>query len=736
MQADQQSHLAFYLTGTRAGGALHAIDEARLRPALLASYRNLSSLRYDYPLVLLRRESDVPYASLSSIMDGVLAKLARVDSDGERLRKHLLRLEQEMRTLFASGTSGTLSQLWKLAAERLAPSSEHAFAASFSLARAALGRDGQLTDCDESLPARLFIRAWRFVEDAKARQFHAIVGRLTLKLSDILRADFIGSAGGREPQYLKASVGPAHEAMFDFDILSTILGSVTGKGSLSKSRHHRIENTLGVLRAQRFFPSTRERGRHGGDAYSFVFASCADVAEAYRERMPKVIALAKALAIAELEVKGEYNESRHDALFDAYGEHGLPAEELERFPAYLLCMYSTATDEYAELMALLGANVPVKALVQFDDLIEESGLDDGAVTLTLRGKQLADMAMGLGSVYVLQSAASNLVQFRDRIVKGLAYNGPGLFSVYSGVPNEKSNLPAYLAAAVAMESRAFPAFSYDPSAGPDWATRFSVADNPQAERDWPAQPFTYEDRDHQKVSAEIDFTLVDFAACDPRYARHFAKVPAAQANGHLLPVRDWLAQDAGTLGDKVPFLMMVDERDVLERVIVDASLIEQARRCKGIWHSLQELGGIHNSHAERLLARERTAWEQETARALEMLKQDAKPGTPAPTAAPMSLSAPIVAPAPVEAPEEKRSDEPYIETPRCTTCEECIQINNKMFVYDANKQAYIADLNVGTYRQLVEAAESCQVSIIHPGKPGNRKEPGIEELLQRAEPFL
>jgi len=81
------------------------------------------------------------------------------------------------------------------------------------------------------------------------------------------------------------------------------------------------------------------------------------------------------------------------------------------------------------------------------------------------------------------------------------------------------------------------------------------------------------------------------------------------------------------------------------------------------------------------------------------------------------------------------SDDPYIETPRCTTCNECTQINNKMFVYDANKQAFIANPDAGTYRQLVEAAESCQVAIIHPGKPRNLNEPGLEELIERAEAF-
>lgn len=38
--------------------------------------------------------------------------------------------------------------------------------------------------------------------------------------------------------------------------------------------------------------------------------------------------------------------------------------------------------------------------------------------------------------------------------------------------------------AAAMESRAFPSFTYDPSAGSNWATRFYLADNTQVELDY------------------------------------------------------------------------------------------------------------------------------------------------------------------------------------------------------------------------------------------------------------
>jgi ferredoxin len=166
---------------------------------------------------------------------------------------------------------------------------------------------------------------------------------------------------------------------------------------------------------------------------------------------------------------------------------------------------------------------------------------------------------------------------------------------------------------------------------------------------------------------------------------------------------------------------------------VDERLARQARRCLDAWHSLQELGGVHNSHAKKLLAREKRAWEDSMQQAAEALAVSAP--APAAAAAPVAAAAAPSAPV-VEAEPERSPDEAYIETARCSTCNECITLNGKMFAYDGNQQARIIDINAGTYAQLVEAAESCQVSIIHPGKPRNPKEPGLEELIKRAEAFL
>ena len=79
--------------------------------------------------------------------------------------------------------------------------------------------------------------------------------------------------------------------------------------------------------------------------------------------------------------------------------------------------------------------------------------------------------------------------------------------------------------------------------------------------------------------------------------------------------------------------------------------------------------------------------------------------------------------------------EAYIETPLCTTCNECTNLNNNMFKYNGDKMAFIADVNAGTFAELVEAAELCPVGIIHPGEPVNKNEPGLDDLIKRAEKF-
>jgi pyruvate-ferredoxin/flavodoxin oxidoreductase len=85
--------------------------------------------------------------------------------------------------------------------------------------------------------------------------------------------------------------------------------------------------------------------------------------------------------------------------------------------------------------------------------------------------------------------------------------------------------------------------------------------------------------------------------------------------------------------------------------------------------------------------------------------------------------------------EDDLAIDPYIDSARCTSCNECTNLNGRLFAYNAAKQATVRDPDAGTFQQLVTAAERCPVGIIHPGTPRNPKEKDLAKWLKRAEPF-
>jgi hypothetical protein len=748
MNADLQTYVAFHRTGRRSPD-LPPVETPSLRPALLARFRDLTSMRFDFPLVLIHGDAEgVPVRALSELLDDAIHALAH-DPDGQRVAAHVGRLERQIRTLVAQQGGGKLSDLWIVAATRLGVHSDEQLRESLDRARAALTVDGDVVGCDRTLPALLLGHVWQAAQRAKARRFQSDAAQLVRRLSELVRGNDARSATGRTPARLKAGVGTGFEDAFDFGTMSSVLSRSAPKTTLTDTRRARVESLVAALQAPPFFAeATNAAVAPAGGAFSFVFSSVVAARDAYRARLPELVAAARAVAMAELEVAGEYREARHDGFFQQFGPEDLAPQDLALFPDYLVTLPPGPLSpvEQATLMEALSAGLPIKALVQTDDLVDAGAGSETHLTLDLRSRQLASMAMGQNDVYVLQAPASHLPQMRRGLERGMTYPGPALFCVYSGDAGRPGHLAPYLVAAAALESRAFPAFCYDPAAGGDWASRFDLSTNPQPDLDWPVHRFAYEDEIHQAAVEHVAFTAVDFIACDSRSARHLARTTRPRWIPGMLPVSNVLASSAKTRPDQVPYLWMADADNTLHRVVADEALLREARRCREMWHSLQELGGFHNSYADRALARERERRQVEAS--AHATTPIATPATG--TAASVThVPAAATAPAPTEStgpgetaaagggPEPASgSGEAHIETARCSTCNECTQINSRMFAYNENRQAYIANPDAGTFRELVEAAESCQVSIIHPGQPRNPNEAGLDELIERAKPFL
>ena len=217
MDIKLQEHVAFHLTGKRVGVALEAPEGLGLRPALLAPYKDLTALRYDFPLVLAKTDAaDGCVRSLSAVIDGLLQEVAPRGLDGERTRRHVLRLEREIRGLVAEGAKGPLSDLWETAGKLLTAKGGKELTASLARAQAALKVDGALIGCEPDMSARLLTHAWQIVQQTKTRAFKAEIERLIVKLTEVLRADFIRSDAGRSAEKLRASFGTAHADVFDF----------------------------------------------------------------------------------------------------------------------------------------------------------------------------------------------------------------------------------------------------------------------------------------------------------------------------------------------------------------------------------------------------------------------------------------------------------------------------------------------------------------------------------------
>jgi hypothetical protein len=749
MDTPHHDQLVFHLTGRCQGPGLIPLAGTGLRPALLAAYRDLPAVRHDFPMLLAPAGGPELAHTLSSLVESLLQDLAARGVEAERLRRHALQLETLIRRDMDGGARGTLSALWDAATLRLGGGGGGvALEKVLTPAEGALRAFGELLGCVPEMPARLITHAWQAAYGAKARAFRADRARLLVSLSDILRAAHSRSQAGCQPQALKSSLGGAYRDAFDFDALSRIVGKGVPQDELPAGRRQRLMRTLATLQDQRFFPtSDADEDADADAAYGFVFDNCAAAARAYAERLPSLAELVKAMSIAELEIQGRYAEAEHDIYFEAFDTHMLSADDLARFPDYLVCMPPDRNDapENAKLMELLSACLPLKVLVQTHDLQEDAAIGTGHYAFGVRSARLATTAMGLGGLFVLQSPSSNLVALRQQLMRGMACRGPALFSVYAPQAQPGATLPPYLDAAAAMHSRAFAAFCYDAQAGANWAERFSLVNNPEPEADWPVETLEYADAQHQRISQPGAFTYADFVLCDPGQAAHFALVPRDRWSGQMLPAADWLQLPESQAASHVPYVLAVDDQDTLQRVIVDMSLMQATRRCLLLWHRLQEHGGVNDSHAQRLLAQEKAAWLAAQAAAL----APAAAAPAAPVAVPAAAASPAVtapaaaaapaaadaAPAPVTGAPAHSRDEAWIDTPSCPSCNECQLVNDRMFAYDNRKQAYIKDITAGTYQQLVEAAEGCQVAIIHPGKPRDPNEPGLEELLARAEPF-
>jgi len=779
----------FHLTGDGGHSAAEPTLAEPLHPAVLDTIDAPARQGSRYPLFVRGAETDEAGATSLAVPfeTRVTTALEEFKADGEAttiLTQHLPRLSNAVGRV-VSRFAGP-SDPEPLIAEAL-DAFQHGFELSDAGATALgveierlrgrldeLSHGATLVGLDETTLPSLYAAAVRSTRRRRRTQLLEEVGSLVQRLEELLSIDDGHAPEGLSAKALESGLGASAGLFFDPQKLARNLPRHRGSVRLGSSRRRRIEHTLGALRKARddetdvdliLVQSESDSATTGLPGVRDVvhprgLEAAIGLFDGLAERS---VDLFRALRIARLEVDGAYDPKLHDAALARLGWQGLSADELLSLPRLVVL----ETDErlrgagLGAFSELLRSGRPVHVLVA-------QSTSDLRAAESWQG--LAGFHPGLGYLAVAHREAfvveSSLV-CPERLVQDLERMATSLrpATALVAVPVWNAPVSPWVQLLAAEQGRAIPCFTYDPEAGPHWATRFDLDGNPQPQRPWPVHPVSYLDTQGAETSVEQPFTFAHTVALDPAYRGHFRIVPSQAWSAEQVELADYLAAPVAAVARKIPFIWVVTDESLLARALITRELAYACRDRVRAWRILQELAGTDNEYARRaaeaartetraLAETEREAIELEHVAEVERVRSEAAGEAMDRLARVlMDLDAvPIAAEAvpaetaeePVSADEETEEEEeeeevsfndPYVDSALCTSCQECLNINAQLFKYDANKQAFITDATHGTYEELVRAAEVCPARCIHPGLPAAGDEGANDDLISRAAKF-
>ncbi|HLP98786.1 MAG TPA: 2-oxoacid:acceptor oxidoreductase family protein [Sideroxyarcus sp.] len=463
----------------------------------------------------------------------------------------------------------------------------------------------------------------------------------------------------------------------------------------------------------------------------------------FEGHMAKMAEGFKVVRQAEKELAGGYDPAEQDGFFARFNWEQFNDEE------WLLCPPVVAVGGdgamfdigFQNLSRALMSGKPVKILIVDTQVYSNTGgqactsgfigqvADMSPYGASQHGKtemrkEISVIGMAHRTSYVAQLSQGNITHMLESFIDGINSRRPALFNVYAVCPPEHGvgDNSAVAQSKMATESRAFPLFVFDPDAGVTFSESVSLQGNPELGADWIAYKLEYLE-DGEKKSMTLPLTFADFALSEGRFAKQFKKAPPETWNDDMLLLADFLKLDADGREGKFPFIWAVDKKQRLMRVLVSAEMVHSCEERLQFWKQLKDVAGVGRAVAaadeSAIAARVRQELIQQLSAGPDGGNATAQPAT-------------VVTQAAANA---DGYDPVWIDTPECTACDECININPKVFAYNETKKVIVLDPKAGSYLDLVKAAEKCTAGVIHPGTPWNMSEPNLEKLKARAAKF-
>jgi ferredoxin len=710
------------------------------------------------------------------------------------LRDHLPWLEHQMRQALAQ-SDGPLAAAAPLAEAgaalqahlRLPEAEQRRLATDLEQLLAQLPAGASLLAYGRYAALHLLVHAVHSRVLPRRQRFRTLIGNCIRGLRALFQVEWSKSDAAIEPAQARDSVGPG-AALFDAAALSEVMDHARGTHEMPAERRRRIETALATLEHWQDDAVLVHFVHSGGLAVDWLAGDpslaehqapdpCAQASALFDQEAARLAHIFAAVRVAQLEINGIYDPAIHDPWFASFGWEGFTQDELLLVPTVIAIEAAdrVAGDGLRPFSRLLSSGRPVQILIRVQPS-NNPGAEPGEDPFRSYRIELGYLGLSHRQAVVVQTSTARHQHLLGCALAALDATRTGLHLINTGLRPATRLVPlnAWLVAGAALEGRAHPFFRIDPQAGDSADRRFDFSGNPQPEHDWPRHPFHYVDENGQGVDLELAFTFADYALLVDHLRDHFRLIPPGCDTEVLVALQDYLAMRPDDAYQRIPYSWGVDGNGLLHRLVISRALALACLDRLNFWHRLQELGGVRNQYVDQAIertraeeraqaqpARDRLAAEQAAALArvrreaageamqrladllLGLDLSQAAPARPAapprPVAAtpavetpPAAPAAPAAAPAP---PPAQVLDDPWIDTPLCTSCNDCFKVNPLLFAYNDDKQAYLGDLSQGSYAQLVQAAELCPAHCIHPGQPWNPDEPGLAELLERAAPY-
>lgn len=459
---------------------------------------------------------------------------------------------------------------------------------------------------------------------------------------------------------------------------------------------------------------------------------------------------------AEMEMSGTYNSKDQKEFFTYFNWGQFTDEEWKLCPPVVAlggdgAMYDIGFQNLSRMMA---SGKPIKVIVVDTQVYSNTGgqactsgfigqvSDMAQFGKVWKGKpeprkEIGLIAMAHRNTYVLQGTLANTSQMIEGFIEGLLTKRPALFNLYTtcqpehGVADDMGAHQAKLA----MESRAYPIFRYNPDNGKTPQEAFNLEGNPAMDQLWPTYELKYMESGRQK-SMVVAMTFADFAITEARFRKHFRKAPRDTWNENMIVLSEFLEMDLDAREGKFPFIWALDKKDYLSRVLVSKTMVESCEERRDFWIMLKAIAGVTSEKAspiEDVESKVRAEVIGRIARGLMKMAGDEGAGI-----LDLAMETPKFSSNGEAKPAAAASSDymaPWLETEHCTSCDECTKLNSKIFTYNNDKKAYIRNPEGGPYTDLVKAAEKCTAGVIHPGLPADKNIPDIEKWIKRAEKF-